>query len=179
MNDISKLFKFTVINRIYNNSFFLPPRHSVRLIKSCKILWLLRERHYIRHYITYAGFFLSYENKANCSQPMAEKTTVTQLSQALNSQGQNFVTVGISSSECYASFLCTKTTAILWKTIIVLILSFYIICVKWWQDNLGFPLLRICDIFSLSHPQGCYLGHRRALWDHPEGQVVLMEGRAL
>ena len=113
------------------------------------------------------------------TQPVAEKTTMTWLSQALNSQGQNFVTVGIRPYEFNASVLCRKTTAILWKTAIVLTLRFYFICVKWWQDNLGFLLSRICDIYSLSHPEACYLWHWRAMWDHPEGQVVLMEGRAL
>lgn len=64
------------------------------------------------------------------TQPVVEKATVTWLSQALNSQGQNFVTVGVRPSECYASVLCTKTTAILWKTVIVLT-GFYLTCVTW------------------------------------------------
>lgn len=71
---------------------------------------------------------------------MAEKATMTQLSQALNSQGRNFVTVDVSPGECYASVLYTKTTAILWETIIVFIVGFCFICLKSWQDHLDFLL---------------------------------------
>lgn len=85
----------------------------------------------------------------------------------------------IRPSECHASILCAKTTAILWKTVIVLILGFYFICGKWWQDNLGFLLAKIRGLWSLSHPEAYYLWHMRTQWGHAEGQVVLMEGRAL
>lgn len=55
------------------------------------------------------------------SGPAAEETTMTWISQALNSQGQHFVTLGLGLRECYSSVLCTKTTATLWEITNVLV----------------------------------------------------------